>query len=72
MLVGAVVIFIGVLIVTMALCKAAGDADRKSERLYKIEVEKRETICTNTCLHCDQNDWCWFSDVKLKKMEEKK
>jgi len=64
LIVGVVVIFI--VVGTLALCKAAGDADRQSERLI-TERKQRENhkLCSEvSCSKCDQNDWCGFSELK--------
>lgn len=51
---------------TLALCKAAGQADEKQDNWIK-ERKKEEKQgykwCTDECLHCEQNDWCKFSEV---------
>lgn len=65
----AVVITISMVafVFALALCKAAGDADRWEEKW--IEQRKHDTSinykwCDDDCLRCLENDWCKFSEVK--------
>lgn len=68
MLVAAVItIYIVFFIISLALCKAAGEADEKQKQwIEQREKEEQEAYkwCDDDCLHCEQNDWCKFSEVK--------
>lgn len=60
-------IIIVVAVLSLALVKAAGRADhweRKWIEQRKKEASENHIWCDDKCLHCEQNDWCKFSEVK--------
>jgi hypothetical protein len=58
-------------VITYAMCKAAGDADRilddervKWARKWNEQREKENAWCDGTCKTCGEKQFCKFSEVK--------
>jgi hypothetical protein len=66
MLAAGLTIVIAGIVITMAMCKAAGKDKWKDKWVEQRKMEKKypQEWCDNNCSKCDQNDWCMFSEVE--------